>query len=124
MAQQINLQRITRMIQQTLAEIFVQENKNLFPNNCVTVTKVQVGVDLSLAKVYLSFITTQTKAVLLEEVKQHKGYIRRMLGNTIGKKLRKIPDLRFYIDETIDYVTKIDRLIDDLPIPPPDTKGV
>ena len=118
MAESIRTQRVARMLQKALGDIFLKETKHLVGNAFITVTAVQVGPDLSLSKVYLSFISPQQdKAPLLEKVDQHKHELRRLLGNSIGKKLRKVPVLQFYLDESAAHASKINQLLSQLAIP-------
>lgn len=77
----------------------------------VTVTSVRVAPDLSVAKAYLSFFPTEKKEVGLELVKEKSSLIRKLLGDAVGKQLRKVPSLAFYIDDSLDYYEEIDRLL-------------
>jgi ribosome-binding factor A len=62
----------------------------------------------------------QNKEQMLDKINQHKSEIRRELGNKIGKQVRIIPELYFYIDELEERAARIDKIIDDLNIPPAD----
>jgi len=83
----------------------------------VTVTEVGISPDLELAKVYLSFILEKDKTSILAKVVQQEGTFRKMLGNRVGKKLRKVPALQFYIDDTAAHAIRMHRLLDTLSIP-------
>jgi ribosome-binding factor A len=100
-----------------LGEIFVQETFRLLGNGIVTVTEVCISPDLGLAKVYLSLALNKDSADTLAKVEQHKGVIRKLLGERIGNKLRKIPELRFYTDDSVMHAAKIHQLLDGLDIP-------
>lgn len=113
----IRTQQVARMIQKALGMVFLQETKNLFGAVFITVTDVKISLDLGIAKVYLSVMGIQDKAKLLTQVEQRKHKIRGLLGHSVGKKLRKIPALRFYLDDSVDYALKIDRLLSALPAP-------
>ncbi|MEJ2004331.1 MAG: ribosome-binding factor A [Cyclobacteriaceae bacterium] len=73
--------------------------------------------DLSLARVYLSMFM-DNKQEMLDKINQHKSEIRRDLGNRIGKQVRIVPDLEFYIDDLEERAARIDKIISDLDIPP------
>ena len=97
-------------MQKELAEIFRAESKNLFGGAFITVTVVRVSPDLGLAKIYLSIMGNKGKDTLKTIVDQTK-YIRKLVGNQVGKQLRVIPELNFYIDDSLDYAMKIEELL-------------
>jgi ribosome-binding factor A len=70
-----------------------------------------VSPDLGLAKVYLSFMAEKEINAALELVKSAGWQIRKNLGSKIGKQVRVIPELHFYIDDSLDYFEEIDRLL-------------
>ena len=82
----------------------------------VTVTEVRMSPDLGLAKVYLSFILDKDRASMLAKVEQQKGLFRKLLGNRVGKKLRKVPVLQFYIDDSVAHAAKMHQLLDGLDV--------
>ena len=82
-----------------------------FPGNMITVTKVHISPDLFLAKVYLSLFGKNEKQELLEHIKAHKKEIRLKLGNRIHNQVRSIPELDFIIDDSLDYIENIDKLL-------------
>jgi ribosome-binding factor A len=79
----------------------------------VTVTKVKVTSDLSIARVYLSLFATKDKEALLEEIRKHGSEIRGKLGSRIRHQLRVVPGLQFYEDDSLDYIENIDHLLHD-----------
>ncbi|GIV42193.1 MAG: hypothetical protein KatS3mg034_1503 [Vicingaceae bacterium] len=104
------LGKINKLLQTRIAEI-INLNKDLwFEKAFITVTRVSTTSDLSLSKVYLS-ILNPNKQELLDKIKQHKGEIKKELGLAIRNKIRKIPDLQFILDDTLDYIEEIDRLL-------------
>jgi ribosome-binding factor A len=117
MAQPVKIQKIARLLQKTLGEIFVQETSNLLGNIIVTVTEVRMNPDLGLAKVYLSFILNTNGVDMLAKVEQRKGELRKILGNRVGHKLRRVPELRFYTDDSVAHAAKMHQLLDELYIP-------
>jgi len=89
MAESIRTQKIARLLQKVLGEIFVQESSTLLGNMMVTVTEVRISPDLGLAKIYLSFVLNKDRVDMLPKVEQQKSVLRKLLGNRIGNKLRK-----------------------------------
>ena len=116
MAQPIRIQKVARLLQKVLGEILVQETSALLGNMMVTVTEVRMSPDLGLAKVYLSFILDKDRASMLAKVEQQKGLFRKLLGNRVGKKLRKVPVLQFYIDDSVAHAAKMHQLLDGLDV--------
>ncbi|MDT8394225.1 MAG: 30S ribosome-binding factor RbfA [Bacteroidales bacterium] len=105
-------QRISRLLQKDLGEIFQHEVGNLSGGAMITVTKVHVTRDLALSRVYLSLFGTKDKKSLLEAIRKHKSEIKYKLGNRIRNQLRSVPDLEFYEDDSLDYIDNIERLLD------------
>ena len=116
MTQSIRIQKIASLLQQALADIFTQEAAKL-GNKMVTVTEVCVSPDLGLAKVYLSFLLDESQAEGMAKVEENKRVLRKLLGDRIGSKLRKVPELRFYNDDSVAHAAKIHQLLDELDIP-------
>ncbi|MFO8054837.1 MAG: 30S ribosome-binding factor RbfA [Bacteroidales bacterium] len=106
-------EKISRLVQRTLGEIFQFETAHLFGGAMITVTHVHVTKDLGLARVYVSLFATGDKKALFSKIENNKSEIRGKLGNKIGKQVRKIPDLRFYLDEALDQIERIDDLLDE-----------
>jgi ribosome-binding factor A len=102
--------KINKLLQKDLGEIFQREAPNLFHRALITVTKVYVTTDLSIAKVYLSIFGADTQTIL-DLAKTHAHEIRWQLGNRIKNQLRQVPQLQFYIDDSLDYIQNIENLL-------------
>ncbi len=105
-------QKFAGVIQKDLAGIFQREGMSLLPNVMVTITKVRVTPDLALARVYLSFFNSDNAVLALNTIKAHAGEIRYKLGSRIKDQARIIPQLDFFVDDTSDYVERMDKLFD------------
>jgi ribosome-binding factor A len=105
-------EKINRLLQIELGEIIVQELKHLTKGALVTVTKVHITPDLSIAKIFLSLFATQDKEALLIDFKNHTSEIRGKLGHRVRHQLRIVPELHFFLDDSLDYIENIDRLLD------------
>lgn len=103
--------KISKMLQRELGEIFQREGKARYGGALITVTKVNVTRDLSLARTFLSLFATKDKKALLENIRSHTGEIRFYLGRRIKNQIRHIPELEFYEDDSLDYIDKIDNLL-------------
>jgi ribosome-binding factor A len=106
-------QKVSKLLQRDLGEIFQREGNNLAKGALITVTKVHITPDLSVAKVYLSLFATENKEGLLEVIQSHTRDIRYKLGQRIGRQVRVVPELQFYLDDSLDYIENIERLLDD-----------
>jgi ribosome-binding factor A len=107
----VRQQRVNKLVQKELAEIFRAESRNLFGGAFITVTQVRVSPDLGTAKVYLSIMATKDRAAIFKLVEEQKAPIRKRLGNMVGRQLRVTPELFFYIDDSLDYAMKIEELL-------------
>ena len=103
--------KIARLLQKELATVFQAESRNILPGKMITVTVVRVTPDLGLAKVYLSIFPHTADEDNISAINEHTSMIRNVLGRNIRHQVRIIPELAFYIDDSMDYVEKIDRLL-------------
>jgi len=102
--------KIGGLLQKDLVDILQGEiRKNGVSNLVISISKVLVTTDLSLAKVYLSIFPSEKGAELLAAIKSNAPLIKHDLSQRVKLQLRKVPNLIFYIDDTIDRMEKIDR---------------
>lgn len=111
-------QKVARLLQKDLSEIFQRDSRHLFNGAFITVTNVRVSPDLSIARVYLSFLATPNKESLLDLIKERSKAIRQQLADRVRHQLRIIPELHFFLDDTAEYAAKMDALFANLDIPP------
>mgnify|MGYP002623105179 CR=1 FL=1 len=104
-------QKVAKLIQKELSEIFRQEGQNYSPSAILTVTRVDIAKDLSFAKVYVSIFATGDKKLVFETIEHNKKEIRFKLGQKIKNQMRIIPELAFVFDDTLDYIENIDKLL-------------
>lgn len=107
-------QRFAGVIQQDLAELFLKDGQAWTAGNFITITKVRMTPDLSIAKVYLSFLESDKAAEGMESIQKHAGEIRYKLGVRIKNHARIVPQLVFFVDDTNEYVDKMDRLFEQI----------
>lgn len=100
-----------RLIQKEMAEIFLTESRGLFGNVMITVTLVRMSPDLGVAKVYVSLFPVKDKDTLLDLIREKTPELRRNLGNRIAKQVRVIPELIFFLDDSLDYAEHINELL-------------
>ena len=103
--------KVSRLIQKELGDIFQKETRTLFGNALITVTQVRVSPDLSVAKVYVSLFNVPDTKVLLKLIQENTKDIRMKLSDRIRKQVRIIPNLVFFLDDSLDYAMRIDELL-------------
>ena len=107
----VRQQKVNKLVAKELAEIFRSEARSLFGGALITVTQVRVSPDLGTAKVYLSIFAPKDKQAIFRLVESQNHVVRRKLGFAVGKQLRIVPELSFFIDDSLDYAMKIDELL-------------
>jgi len=107
----IKQQRVASVVKRALSEIFVNEAKDWFHDAMITVTVVRVTSDLKLAKVYVSIYGVPDKNGILQELQILKSQIKNLMVQKIRHQLRWMPDLQFFIDDSLDYIEKIDNIL-------------
>lgn len=106
--------KIARLLQKELSEIFRQQTAKT-RGTLVTVSTVRVSPDLSVAKVYLSVFPPAQSQEILQSIQHQAKTVRYDLARNVRFQLRRCPELTFYLDDTLDYVENIDRLLDSNP---------
>ena len=102
--------KIARLIQKDLSNIFQSQTRQM-RGVLVSVSVVRVSPDLSIAKVYLSVFPSSRAQEIINNVNENMKQIRYELGNLERHQLRIIPELKFFIDDSLDYIDNIDRLL-------------
>ena len=103
--------KISRLIQKNMAIVFQKESQNLFGKIMVSVTKVYVSADFSSCRIFVSIFPAKTPENVLQLINKKKSLFRKYLGLQLRNQLRIIPELYFFLDDSIDYANEIDRLL-------------
>jgi len=103
--------KVSRLIQKEVADIFLRKGNEYAPGKLISITRVRISPDLSFAKIYLSIFPSVNNSQILQVVQNHAPKIRFDLGHKVRSQLRIIPDIVFYIDDSLDYIENIDRLL-------------
>lgn len=103
--------KVSRLIQKELAEIFIRRGNELAHGKLISITRVRVSPDLSFAKVYLSVFPASDQNEILKTIQDQTSKIRFDLGQKIRTQLRIVPEMAFHIDDSLDYIDKIDKLL-------------
>ena len=104
-------QKVARLIQKDMAELLRSRSRQFGDNVMISVTVVRISPDMGLAKIYLSIFPSEQSAEVIAKIEKANVSLRYDLGRLVGKQLRIIPELRFYIDDSLDYAERIDDLL-------------
>ncbi len=108
--QETRQSRIARLLQKELSLIFQQQTRSM-RGVMVSVTQVKVSPDLSICTAHLSIFPSERGEEILTNINNSTSQIRYELGTRVRNQLRIIPELRFHIDDSLDYIENIDRLL-------------
>ncbi len=108
--QETRQNKIARLLQKELSSIFQSQTRQM-RGVMVSVTRVRVSPDLSICTAYLSIFPSERGQELLDNIQQNIKAIRYDLGQRVRHQLRVIPELRFFIDDSLDYIDRIDELL-------------
>lgn len=104
-------QKVSRQIQKDISDIFLREARSLVQGVMVTVSRVRVSPDLTFAKIYLSIFPFDRSASVVGTLQEHLPMIRYELGRRVRNQLRTVPEIAFAVDDSLEYVDRIERLI-------------
>ena len=104
------LEKIARLIQKELSEIFRLETAKT-RGTLVSVSTVRVSPDLSIARIYLSVFPSDQGAAVVKNVNDNEKQVRYNLAQRVRYQLRRTPELVFYLDDSLDYIEHIDELL-------------
>ncbi len=117
--------QVAAEISKVLNEVFLRMGLNMQEGGMVSISSVKLTPDLYEARIYLSMFQVKDPEAVLEKFKDRSSEIRGDLGNIMRHQLRSIPQLTFYIDDTLDYVFKIEELLENIknnPLAPEEEK--
>lgn len=104
------INKIGRLIQKSLGELLRKQTQSI-PGVIISVTRVTPSPDMAVAKVYLSIFPSEKGKELIANIQRNGAKLRYDLGIELGSQLRVIPELVFILDDTLDYLDNIDRLL-------------
>ena len=103
--------KVSRLLQKELGIIFQHEGHSIFTGKMITVTEVRITPDLGQARVFLSIFPAAEKEIFDKTMGEHSQHIRHILAMRIRHQLRMVPELQFFLDDSLDYIENIDRLM-------------
>ena len=102
--------KISRLLQKELSEIFLLQTKAM-PGILISFSAVRISPDMSIARVYLSVFPSEKAEEMVKNINENMKSIRFELGTRVRHQLRIIPELKFFVDDSLDYIEKIDSLL-------------
>ena len=103
-------QKISRLIQKELSEIFLLQTKSMH-GVMVSVSTVRISPDLSVCRAYLSIFPSNRGEEIIKNINDNVKAVRYELGQRLRFQLRIIPELKFFVDDSLDYIEHIDELL-------------
>ena len=104
-------QKITKQIQKDIADIFQKEGTPIVRGSLVTVTAVRISPDFSYAKIYVSIFPFEESGEVMNRLEHQNWFIRRALGQRIRNQLKHVPEIQFYLDDSLEYIENIDKAL-------------
>ncbi len=102
---------MARQIQKDVAEILLKEGASLVRGVMASVTTVRVSPDLNYAKIYFSIFPFERSAEVMRTLEENNWLIRRALGQRIRNQVKSVPELQFFLDDSLEYIANIDTLL-------------
>lgn len=114
----IRQKQTAEMIRRHFGTMLQQEGSNIYGSTpFVTVTEVQVSPDFSQAKIYLSVFNTENKQEVILQMEDNYYRLKQSLASRIGRKIRRMPELKFFIDDTVDEMYRVEELLNRIGMP-------
>jgi len=104
-------QKIAKQIQKDVADIFQKGGAAIVRGLLVTVTAVRVSPDFGYAKIYISVFPFDRSQELMGALEQNGWFIRRALGQRIRNQLKSVPEIQFFLDDSLEYIEHIDQAL-------------
>ena len=105
--------KVSRLLQRELGDYFQKNGPMITGGKMVTVTVVRISPDLGVAKVYLSMFPVQEPEKAIRAVTEKSSMVRSEMGKRLRNQLRHIPEFIFYLDDSLDYIDRIENLLND-----------
>ena len=102
--------QIGQLLQKELSDIFQRMGFNVLEGGMISISAVRMTPDLLEARVYLSMFQIPDNHAMVNRIKERMGEIKKDLGNRVGKQLRRVPEISLFLDDTLDYVFKMEEL--------------
>lgn len=102
--------QIGELLRRQFSAVLLEEGTYIFGRALVTVTKVNVSPDLQNAKIYLSVFNADSKEEVMMNIQDNNHKLRLSLANKVARQVRRVPELQFFLDESLDEVFRMDQV--------------
>src|SRR5687768_11820623 len=102
--------QVAGLLHEELSEIFQRMGLNIVNGGMISISSVKLTPDLLEARIYLSIFQSQDSKGLLKKVEERAWEIKKELSSRVGKQLRRMPELKFFLDDTLDHVFKMEEI--------------
>lgn len=103
--------KVAKQIQKDISDIFTKEAADIVRGVMISVTSVQMSPDLGYAKVHASIFPFDKSGVIMEAVKENEWRIRKALSTRLRNQLKSMPELSFFLDDSLEYIENIEALL-------------
>lgn len=103
--------QVSNFLMQELGQIFLNNSRQWFPGKMLTVTVVRITKDLGLANVFVSVFPSKDAGDIINNLNENVSKIRRELGNRIRHNIKKVPELKFHLDDSLDQIDRIEQAL-------------
>lgn len=108
----IRQKQVGEMLRRFVAMILTEEGSNIYGRDkLVTVTEIKMTPDLLIAKVYISVYGSENKQEVILLLEDNNTRLRQALAGKIGKQMRRMPELEFFLDDTVDEMYRVEALL-------------
>ncbi len=102
--------QVAGVIQEAINDVFLRLGLNMVDGGMVSISHVKVTPDLLEARIYLSLFKVNNQDALLKKFEDRKGEIKKELGLRVKQQLRRMPELKFFKDDTLDHVFRMEAI--------------
>lgn len=102
--------QVGKLLQQELSDIFLRQGLNMVEGGMISISSVRMTPDLLEARIYLSLFNIKDSAAMLEKIKDRSWELKKELAGRVRNQLRRMPELQFFLDDTLDYVFRMEEL--------------
>lgn len=102
--------QVAGVIQQEMNDVFLRLGMNMIDGGMVSISHVKVTPDLLEARIYLSLFQVQNQDAVLRRIEDRKGELKKELGLRVKQQLRRMPELKFFKDDTLDHVFRMEEI--------------
>lgn len=103
--------KVAKQVQKDISEILIKEAAGLVKGTMTTVTSVRMTPDLGMARVHISVFPFEQSERVMEAVEKNAWLIRKSLGERVRHQFRTVPELTFFLDDSLEYIDNLDKLI-------------